>query len=74
MSWKQTLKGVTVVATLLCLLTPLSVFASQSHSTNYQVNEIFFGGGGALNDCSTHYCAKESIGETAVGTTSSTNY
>ncbi len=48
--------------------------AAESQSTNYQVNEVFFGSGGALNDCSTTYCAKEAIGETAVGDTASANY
>jgi hypothetical protein len=56
------------------LILPATVHAAQSQSTNYQVNEVFFGSGGALNNCSTNYCAKESIGETAVGNTSSANY
>src|SRR6202012_4988866 len=63
-----------VVITLLLLLAPAAAFAAQSSSPNYQVNEVFFGAGGALNDCSTNYCAKESLGETGVGKTSSTNY
>jgi hypothetical protein len=46
----------------------------QTCSTNYGVNEIFFGSGGDLNDCSSNYCAKTSVGETGVGNTSSTNY
>lgn len=48
--------------------------AQQSASTHYSVNEVFFGSGGALNDCSTTYCAKESLGETGVGTTKSPSY
>lgn len=48
--------------------------AAQSSSTNYSVNEVFFGTGGSLHDCSTNYCAKLSVGETGVGNTSSTNY
>lgn len=76
MSWKQTYKhGVfVIVGILVFLMAPLSVQAAQSQSTNYQVNEVFFGSGGALNNCSASYCAKESIGETAVGKSSSANY
>jgi len=48
--------------------------AAQSASSNYQVNEVFFGSGGELNACSTSYCSKQSIGETAVGNSSSPNY
>ena len=48
--------------------------AQQSSSTHYQVNEAFFGSGGDLQDCSTHYCAKLSAGETGVGNTKSTSY
>lgn len=46
----------------------------QSSSGHYQVNEVFFGSGGALQDCSANYCAKEAAGETAVGNTSSSAY
>jgi hypothetical protein len=59
---------------LLALAFSGAAYAAQSSSANYQVNEVFFGSGGALNDCSASYCAKESAGETAVGNTSSTNY
>ena len=48
--------------------------AQQSSSTNYSVNEVYFGSGGDLNDCSTNYCAKNSVGELNVGKASSTNY
>lgn len=50
-----------------------SVFA-QSSSTNYKVEETFFGTGGELDACSSQYCSRQSAGETAVGNTSSTNY
>jgi len=58
---------------VLLMVSP-TVLAAQAASPSYQVNEVFFGAGGALNDCSADYCAKESIGETGVGNTSSTNY
>lgn len=52
------------------------VFAAvpQSSSSNYRVNEVFFGSGGSLRDCSASYCAKLAAGETAVGNTKSTLY
>ncbi|HEY1063990.1 MAG TPA: hypothetical protein VGE30_01695 [Candidatus Saccharimonadales bacterium] len=37
-------------------------------------NEVFMGSGGSLESCSGSYCAKMSLGETAVGNTSSANY
>lgn len=53
------------------LALPATVIAAQSSSANYQVNEVFFGNGGDLNECSTSYCAKIAAGETAVGDISS---
>ena len=53
---------------------PAGAVAEQASSPNYQVNEVFFGGGGALNDCSSNYCTKESAGETVVGNPSSPHY
>jgi hypothetical protein len=46
----------------------------QASSSNYRVNEVFFGSGGSLRDCSANYCAKTSAGEVGVGNTSSANY
>lgn len=46
----------------------------QSCSSNYGVNEIFFGTGGNLSNCSSSYCAKTSVGALGVGNTKSTNY
>lgn len=57
----------------LCAV-PAVALAAQSASSNYQVNEVFFGSGGELNACSSSYCSKQSAGESAVGTTSSANY
>lgn len=65
---------VAIVGLLFGVMNPLAANAQQSSSTNYQVNDVYFGSGGALNDCSTNYCAKESLGETAVGNTKSTSY
>lgn len=62
-----------LTALLVLSLVP-TVHAAQSSSPNYQVNEVFFGNGGELNACSSNFCAKESLGETAVGKSSSPNY
>ena len=59
---------------LALLLTPAVALAAQSSSSNYQVNEVFFGAGGQLNSCSSNYCSKQALGETGVGDTSSSNY
>jgi hypothetical protein len=71
--WKQIWKYI-LGACLSLLLVPAVALAAQSASTNYQVNEVFFGSGGSLNSCSTNYCSKQSAGETAVGNSASTNY
>ena len=42
---------------------------AQTCSSNYQVNEAFFGAGGNLSSCSTNFCSKQSTGELAVGNT-----
>lgn len=48
---------------------------AQSCSTDYQVNEAFFGNGGQLDtSCSSSYCAKQAAGETGVGNTASATY
>lgn len=76
MAWKQKQTWIFAAAWLILLLiAPAITFASQSNSTNYQVNEVFFGSGGELNACSTgNYCAKQSAGELVVGNTASANY
>jgi hypothetical protein len=50
------------------------VFAAQSNSTNYQVNEAQFGPGGTLNSTSPNYKARQNLGSTGSGFTSSTTY
>jgi hypothetical protein len=65
-----------LVAAVACIMSfwPVSAWAAYSASTNYQVNETFFGAGGTVNDCSTSYCSNQSLGETGVGNPSSTSY
>lgn len=52
----------------------VSVVSAQSSSTNYRVDEYFFGNGGELEACSASYCSKQSAGEVTVGNTASANY
>ena len=52
----------------------IATAAAQTSSTNYQVNEAFFGSGGELHACSTIYCAKQSAGELSVGNSVGTAY
>ncbi len=70
--------GKLVAALALALLAGMGAVvpavAQQSSSTNYSVDQVYFGNGGELNSCSTSYCTKQSSGELTVGNTSSTNY
>jgi len=70
---KQTARGV-LASLMVLLLLPATGWAAQSASSSYQVNEVFFGAGGDLHDCSANYCAKTSAGETAIGNPTSPNY
>lgn len=68
--------GVLFAAVAVVVLLSMSgkVFAQQSSSANYSVDEVHFGPGGNVEQCSTSYCAKTSLGSLGVGETSSTNY
>lgn len=73
MGWKRTsVLSIGLVAGSL-IFSAVTVLA-QSSSTNYRVEEVFFGTGGELEACSDGYCAKQSAGETAVGNTASDSY
>lgn len=74
---QRRVKGFIWIAVFLQLLFSWDVIAqatTQSSSTHYGVNETQFGTGGITNDCSTSYCSRVSVGDTAVGNASSTNY
>jgi hypothetical protein len=71
---KQRVVGVLAVVAGVLMLFTANAFAQQSQSTNYSVDEVFFGSGGELDACSTNYCSKQSAGDLANGETSSTNY
>jgi hypothetical protein len=68
---KLALLGVSTAVIVTAVTVP--VFA-QSASTNYKVEETFFGTGGELDAASANYKAKQSAGETTVGNASSANY
>lgn len=55
------------------VLSPYYVSA-QSSSTNYRLEEAYFGTGGELDASSLNYRSQQSIGALGVGMTSSTNY
>lgn len=59
---------------LLLMAFPFSMAAAQYTSTNYKVNETFFGSGGNLDNQSANYKAKTAAGELAVGNISSPNF
>lgn len=61
--------GVSGVSSATC------VTGQQSCSSSYGVGSTFFGSGGSLDStCSTAYCAKQALGETGAGLTSSSSY
>ena len=59
---------------VIIILSGSSVFAAQSSSTTYEVNEVQFGAGGLLNASSANYQAQQSLGSTGVGSINSASY
>lgn len=53
---------------------PAPVYADESSSTNYRVDQTFFGTGGELDNASANFRAKTSVGELGVGDTASASY
>jgi hypothetical protein len=75
--WTQKFGLVRVLVLVLAVVAVsgvAQVAADSASSTNYMVNEVQFGAGSSLHDCSTNYCAKTSTGDLTVGDTSSANY
>lgn len=58
----------------LLLLVPSPVMAQSSSSSNYRVDQTFFGTGGETDLNSTNYSARGTAGELGIGETSSANY
>ena len=69
----QKLRALTLVLTALVLM-PFRIHAQSSSSTNYRVDQTFFGSGGELDASSTNYRARQSAGELTIGNTASANY
>lgn len=65
---------VTAVAASVLGLGIGAAHAESSQSTNYKVNEVQFGIGGAQNLCSDSYCSSQSAGDTVVGNSRSNSY
>ena len=71
------MKRIKVLAAVIFGLSVLmsgSVVIAQSSSTNYKVEESFFGTGGELDASSANYIAQQSAGANAAGFASSANY
>lgn len=69
----QIVRYITVVLAIL-IFVPFHVFAQSSSSTNYRVDQTFFGSGGELDASSTNYRSRQSAGELTIGNTASTSY
>lgn len=65
-----------VITGVLLMMSILSgnLLYAQSSSTNYKVDEAYFGTGGDVNTGSGSYSAQQSVGGLGVGDTSSTTY
>jgi len=62
---------------ILLLLACPPVFAQtqpDSSSTNYSVDQVFFGAGSQLSACSTSYCSRQSAGDIAAGNIAGTAF
>lgn len=68
---RQILSG---VISLLLIVTPITVAAQSSSSTNYRVDQTIFGTGGDLDATSPGYRSRVTIGELTIGNTASPNY
>lgn len=63
-----------LVCFFLILLMSGRAFADSSASTNYRVDQTFFGSGGELDATSNSYRAKQTLGEVGAGNTASSTY
>lgn len=72
MGWKR--QTFTLLISLLAVGVAGPLASAQSTSTDYQVNEYYFGTGGELEASSTDYKARQSAGEMAIGRSASGDY
>lgn len=73
MQQKQWLK-LLLVGAMISTLGSCGVFAQQSSSSSYEINEYFVGPGGELDLNSASYNARATLGDTGVGNLSGVNY
>ena len=59
---------------IITLAVPGDLFAQQSSSSSYGLNEYFIGPGGELDLSSTNYSARATLGDLGTGNLSSANY
>jgi hypothetical protein len=71
---RRTFAGVASSLVVAAVLIVAPHIYAQSSSTNYKVEESFFGTGGELDPSSPNFKAKQSAGETAVGNSVGTQY
>jgi hypothetical protein len=62
------------LTSIFMLSSPGLTIAQSATSTNYKVSQTQFGTGSSLSDCSANYCGRVSIGDTASGSGTSTNF
>ncbi len=74
MTWNASLWRIIGCVAVLLLFTHTIVYAEESSSANYKLEESFFGIGGELDAASGNYQAKLAAGELAAGNSSSLNY
>lgn len=70
---KKSITRYLLIGVMVIFGAPSIVFA-QSSSTNYRVEESYFGTGGEVDATSTNYRSRQSSGSLGVGNTSSANY
>lgn len=61
-----------IVSVLLCLSFTGRAFAQSSNSSNFRVDQTFFGSGGVLDAQSGQYRARQTLGEVGAGNTKGT--
>ncbi len=71
--WRKQILKHTLLLAILILAVQVPVFAQESSSNSYKVNEYQFGTGGG-NSSSSNFQAQSNVGSLGVGRSSSTNY
>lgn len=72
--WRKQIRRVIGVGAAIACLVAVPVFAQESSSNSYRVNEYQFGSGGELDSTSASFRAQSNVGSLGVGRSSSANY